>query len=73
MGMLRHDLGFSSTEKRFPLKSTCLSIYSRVVNSQLPLIDVIRQSFPWCEAWPDALKTLFSAYAEAKRDLGGAS
>ena len=68
MGMLRHDMGYSHTEKRFPLKGTCLSIYSRVVNSRMPLTDVVRQSFPWCEAWPDALRALFGAYAKAKRD-----
>jgi len=29
MNLVRHDLGFSKTERRFPAKSTCLSIYSR--------------------------------------------
>ncbi len=36
MGMLRHELGLTATQNRFPLKGTCLSIYSRVINSQEP-------------------------------------
>src|SRR3954462_13380968 len=33
MNLVRHDLGFSKTDKRFPMKDTCLSIYSRRVNA----------------------------------------
>jgi DNA helicase II / ATP-dependent DNA helicase PcrA len=33
LNLVRHDLGFSNTERRFPAKGTCLSIYSRVVNA----------------------------------------
>jgi DNA helicase-2/ATP-dependent DNA helicase PcrA len=28
MNLVRYDLGFSKTEKRFPIKGTCLAIYS---------------------------------------------
>ena len=37
MNLVRHDLGFSKMEKRFPMKGTCLAIYSRAVNAQAPL------------------------------------
>ncbi len=37
----RHDLGFSRSERRFPAKGTCLAIYSRVVNAQAPLDEVL--------------------------------
>jgi DNA helicase-2/ATP-dependent DNA helicase PcrA len=67
MGMLRHELGFSSTESRFPLKGTCLSIYSRVVNSQVPLDGVLKDVFPWSAQWEDELKRLFHAYMQAKQ------
>ena len=33
MNLVRHDLGFSKLEKRFPMKDTCLAIYSRAVNA----------------------------------------
>ena len=33
MNLMRHELGFSKTENRFPAKGTCLAIYSRCVNA----------------------------------------
>ena len=36
MNLVRHELGFSKTESRFPTKGTCLAIYSRCVNAELP-------------------------------------
>jgi DNA helicase-2/ATP-dependent DNA helicase PcrA len=47
MNLARHDLGFSKTEKRFPTKGTCLSIYSRCVNAEVPIEQVLGTSFPW--------------------------
>jgi DNA helicase-2/ATP-dependent DNA helicase PcrA len=67
LNLVRHDLGFSKTEKRFPAKSTCLSIYSRVVNAESPLEDVLTSFFPWCATWESELRRLFSAYVEAKQ------
>ena len=37
MNLVRHELGFSKTESRFPTKGTCLAIYSRCVNAETPL------------------------------------
>jgi DNA helicase-2/ATP-dependent DNA helicase PcrA len=68
MGMVRHEIGLSQTAKRFPLKGTCLSIYSRVVNSQEPLGLVLQGTFPWCSEWEAELKTLFGAYVDAKQE-----
>ena len=67
LGLLRHEQGLSKTHARFPLKGTCLAIYSRVVNSQQPLEQVLQQHFPWCAAWPAELKALFRAYVDAKQ------
>jgi ATP-dependent DNA helicase UvrD/PcrA len=67
MNLVRHDLGFSKTERRFPAKSTCLSIYSRVVNAESPLENVLSSFFPWCAMWEAELRQLFSAYVEAKQ------
>jgi len=65
--LIRHDLGFSKTESRFPTKGTCLSIYSRCVNAETPIEQVLGASFPWCSGWADELKALFAAYVEAKQ------
>ncbi|MBB5752225.1 ATP-dependent helicase [Prosthecomicrobium pneumaticum] len=70
MSLVRHELGFSKTESRFPAKGTCLAIYSRTVNSQTPLATVLRDVFPWCAMWEKELRALFSAYVEAKQAQG---
>ncbi|WP_426129378.1 ATP-dependent helicase [Pararhizobium sp. PWRC1-1] len=67
MNLARHELGFSKTENRFPTKGTCLSIYSRAVNSQTPLNEILRQHYPWVGGWEEQLKQLFAAYVEAKQ------
>ncbi len=67
MNLIRHDLGFSKTESRFPTKGTCLAIYSRCVNAETPLEQILGDSFPWCSGWKAELKELFAAYVEAKQ------
>lgn len=67
MNLVRHDLALSNQSKRFPLKGTCLAIYSAVVNTQGSLAQVLQTSFPWCAEWEEALKRLFLAYVEAKQ------
>ncbi len=67
MNLLRHDLGLSKTEERFPAKNTCLAIYSRAVNAEAALDEILDGSFPWCIGWEHELKALFGAYVEAKQ------
>ncbi|MEH3128151.1 ATP-dependent helicase [Agrobacterium cavarae] len=67
INLARHELGFSKTESRFPTKGTCLAIYSRTVNSQTPLSEILRQHYPWVAMWEEQLKELFAAYVEAKQ------
>ncbi|TIW33021.1 MAG: ATP-dependent helicase, partial [Mesorhizobium sp.] len=67
MNLARHELGFSKTEGRFPTKGTCLAIYSRAVNAQAPLGEILGSVFPWCAGWAEQLKTLFARYVETKQ------
>ena len=67
MNLIRHELGFSKTESRFPTKGTCLAIYSRCVNAELPIEGVLGSTFPWCAAWAAELRKLFAVYVEAKQ------
>jgi DNA helicase-2/ATP-dependent DNA helicase PcrA len=67
LNLVRHELGLSRTERRFPTKGTCLAIYSRVVNAEAELERVLASAFPWCVAWASELRTLFAAYVEAKQ------
>jgi DNA helicase-2/ATP-dependent DNA helicase PcrA len=67
MNLVRHELGFSKTESRFPTKATCLAIYSRAINEEAPIDQVLMRNFPWCAAWQEKLRELFLAYVEAKQ------
>src|ERR1700686_1453291 len=67
MNLVRHGHGLSKTEKRFPTKGTCLAIYSRCVNVEIPIERALGQFFPWCAGWSAELKQLFAAYVEAKQ------
>ncbi|GLQ57062.1 DNA helicase [Devosia nitrariae] len=67
MNLVRHELALSSAASRFPTKGTCLAIYSRVVNAQEDLAQVLKTVFPWCAMWAEQLRSLFAAYVEAKQ------
>ena len=67
MGWQRQALGLAASARRFPLKSTCLAIYSRCVNAQAPLEQVLRQHFPWCADSEEQLKRLLRAYVAEKQ------
>jgi DNA helicase-2/ATP-dependent DNA helicase PcrA len=47
LNLVRHELGLSGKDKRFPLKATCLAIYSRVVNAArcraAPAVSLVRR------------------------------
>jgi DNA helicase-2/ATP-dependent DNA helicase PcrA len=65
--VLRQRLGLAEAKRRFPQRSTCLAIYSRVVNAQKSLGDVLAETWPWCLPWHDELKRLFAAYVAEKQ------
>ncbi|HLT25439.1 MAG TPA: ATP-dependent helicase [Zeimonas sp.] len=67
LDLVRHELGLSSTSRRFPRKETCLAIHSRTVNGGRPLEAVLHEHFPWCADWRDALAALFRRYTERKQ------
>ena len=70
LGVLRHDLGLGDRGRRFPRKDTLASVYSRMVNAQVPLTEVLDRWFPWCRHEADDLRRLFGAYTERKRAGG---
>jgi DNA helicase-2/ATP-dependent DNA helicase PcrA len=67
LNLVRHERGLSEKDRRFPLKATCLAIYSRAVNAGEPLEAVLLKQFPWCAEWKDELRDLFEAYVAAKQ------
>jgi DNA helicase-2/ATP-dependent DNA helicase PcrA len=66
MDVVRHELGFSKVEKRFPRKDTCLAVYSHRVNTQRPLSETLDAVFPWCAEWESQLTQLYGCYVEKK-------
>jgi DNA helicase-2/ATP-dependent DNA helicase PcrA len=68
IGLVRHEqLRGEETKTRFPGAATCVAIYSRVVNAEMALGDVLRDAYPWCAQHQRALQALFGAYVEAKQ------
>ena len=70
LDLVREEHGHAQRGRRFPKKSTLLDIYSRTVNAQRPLSEVLAESFPWCEEHRDDIAALFKAYTARKRALG---
>jgi len=66
MGVLRSDLGLAKSDRRFPLKGTCMDIYSRCVNARETVEEAVETHFPWCKDEVDDLRTLFAAYVDRK-------
>jgi DNA helicase II / ATP-dependent DNA helicase PcrA len=67
---LREEQGRAASARRFPRAATMLDLYSRTVNAQQPLAEVLEQAFPWCAEHHEALAAIFRAYGQRKRTLG---
>lgn len=67
LNVIRNELALSTQDNRFPRKATCLAIYSRKVNSQESLEEVIKRDYPWCVDWREDLNRLFREYARRKQ------
>jgi superfamily I DNA/RNA helicase len=68
MHVARTALGLGRGGDRFPQKSACLVVYSRCVNAQLPLHEVLHTAFPWCLPAEQGLAKLFARYTDAKEE-----
>jgi DNA helicase-2/ATP-dependent DNA helicase PcrA len=65
--VIRHELGFSNKDKRFPRKDACLAIYSYRVNTRLSLKQTLEENYPWCREWEQDLTRLFREYVGRKQ------
>jgi len=70
LDLVRQEQGHGETGRRFPRKHTLADIYSRTVNAQRPVREIVAESFPWCEEHLDVLGPLFQAFTARKRALG---
>jgi ATP-dependent DNA helicase UvrD/PcrA len=65
---VRQELGQAESGTRFPRKATLADIYSRTVNAQRRLSEVLAEQFPWCEPHADEIGRIFVRYGERKRE-----
>jgi DNA helicase-2/ATP-dependent DNA helicase PcrA len=65
--VVRHELGLSARDKRFPRKDTCLAIYSHRVNTQRSLKATLEEHWPWCIDFEAELTGLYRAYVMRKQ------
>jgi DNA helicase-2/ATP-dependent DNA helicase PcrA len=70
LDFVRDELGHAGAARRFPRAQTMLDIYSRAVNAQTPLQEVLADTHPWCAEHREALADCFRAYGARKRALG---
>ncbi len=74
MGLARADLGFADSRQlpksapRFPRAETLLSIYSRHINTDRPVADIIADQWPHFLAWTGDIERLFGDYVRRKGD-----
>jgi DNA helicase II / ATP-dependent DNA helicase PcrA len=66
IGAIRAELELGEQGTRFPMKGTCLDVYSRCVNEQAKLGRVLAESFPWLLEHGHGLKKLFETYVDRK-------
>ena len=69
LDLVRVEKKLNKERRRFPVKATCLSIYSRCVNAQAKIGPVLEEHFPWCIEHEDDLKQLFRGYVDRKEQM----
>jgi ATP-dependent DNA helicase UvrD/PcrA len=57
-------------QRRFPRKSTLLDLYSRAVDTQQPLAQVVERVAPWCADLVEPIGEICREYVARKRRLG---
>ena len=68
MQLARAAMGFAKTAKRFPKKETLLWLYSRHINTELPLDELLHRDVPHFLEYQDQITTLFGDYTVRKQE-----
>ena len=66
VNLLRTRLKLDTRERRFPRKQTLFDIFSRVVNTGVPLRDVLKEDYPHFEGLLPEIESLMKAYTAYK-------
>jgi DNA helicase-2/ATP-dependent DNA helicase PcrA len=67
---LRADHDLVGTERRAPRAAVCADIYTRCVNTQTTIKEVVANDFPWCSDFIEQLASLFRGFVAHKRQHG---
>ncbi len=67
MDLLRNEHGLVGEATRFPRAATLVDLYSRCINTERPLREVVPAEYPWCEPHLDAIASLFREFTVRKR------
>src|SRR3954447_17180488 len=68
MQLARGALGFAKTTKRFPKKETLHYLYSRHVNTELPLDELLHRELPHFLEYEEQITSLFADYTLRKQE-----
>jgi ATP-dependent DNA helicase UvrD/PcrA len=68
LDVVRQELGYAESGRRFPRKGTLADIYSRTVNAQRPVTEVLVEQFPWCLPYTEEIGRIFTRFGQRKRD-----
>ncbi|HEY2855487.1 MAG TPA: ATP-dependent helicase [Gemmatimonadaceae bacterium] len=66
MGLARANLGYGKQEKRFPKKETLHWIYSRHVNTEIAIEDILGGEMPQFAEYTDDVLRIFAEYTSRK-------
>jgi len=66
----RAEHGLAGPQRRGPRAAVCADIYTRCVNTQQTVAEVVRGGYPWCTEYTGQLSELFRGYVEHKRSHG---
>src|SRR5438309_5320957 len=68
MGIARANLGYGKQEKRFPKKETLHYIYSRHINTEIPVEDILGGELPQFGDYTDDVLRIFAEYTSRKME-----
>src|SRR5690348_526630 len=68
MGLARANLGYGKQEKRFPKKETLHYIYSRHINTEIPVEDILGSELPQFADYTDDVVRIFAEYTSQKHE-----
>ena len=68
MGLARANLGYGKQEKRFPKKETLHWLYSRHINTEIAVEDILGNELPQFVDYTDDIVRIFAEYTSRKHE-----